>query len=59
MALKFQNPNHNILCKIAFWSKQKWLNKELINEEGRPGKQHSPLSGMGQPIECCSEHAHI
>ena len=20
----------NILCKIAFWSKQDWLNKELI-----------------------------
>ena len=25
MGLKFQNPNFNILCKIAFWNKQKWL----------------------------------
>ena len=30
MGLKFHNPNFNILCKIAFWNKQKWLNKELI-----------------------------
>ena len=30
MGLKFQNSSFNILCKIAFWDKQKWLNKELI-----------------------------
>ena len=30
MSSKFQNPGFNILCKIAFWNKQKWLNKELI-----------------------------
>ena len=30
MGLKFQKPGFNILCKIAFWNKQKWLNKELI-----------------------------
>ena len=30
MSSKFQNPSFNILCKIAFWNKQKWLNKELI-----------------------------
>ena len=30
MGLKFQNPSFNILSKIAFWNKQKWLNKELI-----------------------------
>ena len=27
MGLKFQNPVFNILCKIAFWNKQKWLKK--------------------------------
>ena len=30
MGLKFHNPGFNLLCKIAFWNKQKWLNKELI-----------------------------
>ena len=30
MGLKCQNPNFNILCKIAFWNKQKRLTKELI-----------------------------
>ena len=30
MVLKFQNHIFNILYKIAFWNKQKWLNKELI-----------------------------
>ena len=30
MALKFQDPNFNILCGITFWNKQKCLNKELI-----------------------------
>ena len=30
MGWKFQNPNFNNLCKIAFWNKQNWLNKELI-----------------------------
>ena len=29
MSLKFQNPSFNILCKIAFWNKQNWLNKKL------------------------------
>ena len=28
MRLKFQNPNFNISSKIAFWNKQKWLNRE-------------------------------
>ena len=36
MGLKFQNPNLNILRKIAFWNKQKWLNKELITWRGLP-----------------------
>ena len=31
--LKFQNLN--ILCKIAFWNKRRWLN----DEEGWPGKR--------------------
>ena len=30
MGLKFQNPSFNILFKIAFWNKQKKMNKELI-----------------------------
>ena len=30
MGLKFRNPSFSILWKIAFWNKQKWLNKELI-----------------------------
>ena len=30
IVLKFQNPSFNILYKIAFWNKEKWLNKELI-----------------------------
>ena len=30
MGLKFQNPSFNTLFKIAFWKKQKRLNKELI-----------------------------
>ena len=30
MDFKFQNPNFNIVYKIAFWIKQKWVNKELI-----------------------------
>ena len=30
MSSKFKNPSFNILCEIAFWNKQKWLNKELI-----------------------------
>ena len=30
MGLKFQNFNFNILFKISFWNKQKWLNKGLI-----------------------------
>ena len=36
MGLKFQNPSFNILCKIAFWNKQKWLSKELIIWSGLP-----------------------
>ena len=36
MVLKFPNPNFNILCKIAFWNKQKWLTKELILWSGLP-----------------------
>ena len=27
MSLKFQNFNFKMLCKKAFWNKQKWLNK--------------------------------
>ena len=27
MGLKFQNLTFNILCKIAIWNKQKWLNE--------------------------------
>ena len=30
MGLKFQKVYFKILCEIAFWNKQKWLNKELI-----------------------------
>ena len=30
MGLTFQNPNFNILCRIAFWNRQKWLNMGLI-----------------------------
>ena len=30
MGVKFKNSSFNILCKIAFWYKQNWLNKELI-----------------------------
>ena len=30
MGLKFQKAYFKILCQIAFWNKQKWLNKELI-----------------------------
>ena len=26
MGLKFQKASFNILCKIAFWNNQKWLN---------------------------------
>ena len=36
MDLKFQNPSLKILCKIAFWNKQKRLNKELIMWSGLP-----------------------
>ena len=28
--LKFKNPSFKTLSKIAFWNKQKWLNKDLI-----------------------------
>ena len=34
MGLKFQNTNFKI--QIAFWNKQKWLNKELIIWSGLP-----------------------
>ena len=30
MDLKSQNPDFSIVYKIAFWIKQKWVNKELI-----------------------------
>ena len=36
MGLKFQNPSFNILFKIAFWNKQKKMNKELIIWSGLP-----------------------
>ena len=48
MDLKFQNPNFVILRKLAFWNKQKWLNKELITWSGKKaGKKAACL--MGQP----------
>ena len=47
MGLKFQNPSFSMLCKIAFWNKQKWLNKELIIWSRLPGKKAACL--MGQP----------
>ena len=28
--LKSQNPKFNIFWKIAFWNKQKWLNKNML-----------------------------
>ena len=40
-SLKFQNPSFNILCKIAFWNKQKCLNKELIIWSGLPREKGS------------------
>ena len=43
MGLKFQNPSFNILCKIAFWNKQKWLNKELIIWSRLPSKKAAYL----------------
>ena len=36
MGPKFQNPSFNILFKIAFWNKQKKMNKELIIWSGLP-----------------------
>ena len=36
IGLKLQNPSFNILCKIPFWNKQKWLNKVLIISSGLP-----------------------
>ena len=45
MGLKFQNPSFNILCKIAFWNKQKWLNKELIIWDGLPRQKDSLFDG--------------
>ena len=36
MGLKFQSPSFNILFKIAFWNKQKKMNKELIIWSGLP-----------------------
>ena len=30
MRLKLQNPRLNILCKLAFWNNQIWLNRKLI-----------------------------
>ena len=37
-AYNFKNLNFNILCKIAFWNRQKWLNKELMILSRRLGK---------------------
>ena len=34
VGLKSENPNFEILCKIAFCDKQKWLNKKLIKWSG-------------------------
>ena len=34
MDLKFQNLKFKTLCKIHFWNKQKWLNKEVIISGG-------------------------
>ena len=43
MKVKFQNTNFNIFGKITFWSKQKWINKELIIWVW-PVKQDSPFN---------------
>ena len=42
---KFQNPDFNILRKIAFWNKQKGLNEELILWRRWPCKRDSLFSG--------------
>ena len=44
MGLKFQNPSF-ILFKIAFWNKQKWLNKELIIWSGLPRLKDNLFDG--------------
>ena len=31
MCLKLQNPMIDILCRIAFWNQQKWLNKIICS----------------------------
>ena len=45
MRLIFQNPNFKILCEIAFWDEQKWLNKELIIWSGLARKTGSLFDG--------------
>ena len=45
MGLKLQNPSINILCKIAFWNKQKWLNKKLIIWSELPRSKDSLFDG--------------
>ena len=45
MGLKFQNPNFNILHKIASWNKQKWPNIELITWSGLPRQKGSLFDG--------------
>ena len=45
MGLKFQNPSFNMLCRIAFWNKKKWLNKELIIWSEMPMKKGSVFGG--------------
>ena len=45
MSLKFQNPSFSILCKIAFWSKQKWLKKKQIIWSRLPRLKDSLFGG--------------
>ena len=49
ISLKFKNHSFNVLWKIAFWNKQKWLNRELIIWSEFSGKIAACL--MGQPSQ--------
>ena len=51
IGLKLQNPTFNSLCKIAFWNKQKWLNKLLIiwTGDAQVKEQHSEPACIHHP----------
>ena len=43
MGLKRENSGFNILCKIAFWNKQNWLNSELNASPGGAVRQRDRM----------------